>query len=147
MNTSSAAVAVQKSFLEQSFEKTLGNVTHVPYKPEWKHGDYFNGACAEVLKPGQIVASTVEGRDARRMLLIGTRAGTVVIFERYTPTGGEPFVLVSNACMELRAAVLPSGQIDDQLFGQLVTSYRPEDNIGSRLEAIFNLTAPSKRIS
>lgn len=147
MNTSSAAVAVQKSFLEQSFEKTLGNVTHVPYKPEWKHGDYFNGACAEQLKPGEIVASTVEGRDARRMLLIGTRAGTVVVFERYSPNGDSGFVLVSNTCMELRKLVLPSGSIDEDTLMRIVSPHKPEDNVGSRMEAIFNMTAFSQRIS
>lgn len=147
MNTSTPAVnAVKKSHLEQSFEKILGKVTHVPYNPEWRQGDYFNGACAEPLTPGQIVASTVDGVDGRRLLLIGTRAGTAVIFERYTPNIGSAFVLVSNACMELRNVGLPSGSIDDVTLSRIVTAYKPEDNIGSRLEAIFNLTAPSLRI-
>lgn len=146
MNTSTPAVAAHKSFLQTAFETILTKVTHVPYNPEWRQGDYFNGACAEELAPGQIVASTVEGVDARRLLLIGTRAGTAVIFERYTPGMDCAFVLVSNACMELRNVGLSSGSIDDATLARLVTYYKPEDNIGSRLEAIFNMTAPSKRI-
>ncbi len=147
MTTSTPAVnAVKKSYLQETFEKILANVTHVPYKPEWRQGDYFNGACAEALTPGQIVTATVDGVDARRLLLIGTRAGTAVIFERYTPGTDSAFVLVSNACMELRNVGLPSGSIDEVTLSRLVTSYKPEDNIGSRLEAIFNLTAPSTRI-
>lgn len=147
MNGSNSAVAVEKSYFEQSFENVLGQVTHVPYNPEWKHGDYFNGACAVELAPGQIQASTVEGRDARRLLMIGTRAGTIVIFERYTPDNGSAFVLVSNACMELRNTVIPSGSLEVDRFCQLVTVHNPADNIGSRLETLFKMTAPSKRIS
>lgn len=147
MNGSNAAVAVNKSFLEQSFEKVLAQVPQVPYQPEWKHGDYFNGACAVELKPGEIVTSTVEGRDARRLLLIGTRVGTICIFERYTPNNGSAFVLVSNACVELRRTVIPSGQIEETQFNQLVTLHTPTCNIGSRLEALLNMTARSNHIS
>lgn len=147
MNGTNSAVAVQKSFLENAFEQVLAQLPQVPYNPEWKHGDYFNGACAVELKPGEIVTSTVEGRDARRLLMIGTRVGTIVIFERYTPNNGSAFVLVSNACVELRRTVIQSGQIEETLFSQLVTNYNPADNIGSRLETLFKLTAPSKHIS
>jgi hypothetical protein len=80
------------------------------------------------------------------MVLIGTRAGTVVLFERYTPNNGSAFVLVSNTCMELRSLVLPSGSIDEDTLLRVVCPQRPEDNIGTRLEALFNMTAFSKRL-
>jgi hypothetical protein len=147
MSVSIAAVAVQKSFLEEAFEAILSKVTQVEFNSEWAHGDYFNGACAVELKPGQIVASVVPGLNARRLLMIGTRAGTLAVFERYTPNNDSPFVLVSNACIELRSFALLSGSIDESALIRLVSRHNPEDNIGSRLETVFNMTAPSKRVS
>lgn len=120
------------SFVQQSFERAFDAVEKVAYNPEWKRGDYLNGACEVELHPGQIVGSTVEGADARRMIIIGTISGTVVIFERFTQGTGSPFVLVSNAPAALRF-ILPSGSLDDDAFQRAVNPYQVSDNLGSRL--------------
>lgn len=136
----------QKSFVQQSFEKAFDNVAKVEFDTSWHHGDYMNGAVHYKLDPGVIVGSTAAGKDARRMLLIGTRAGTVVIFERYSPNGDSGFVLVSNTPHELRF-ILPSGSMDDSTFSRVVTPYSPRENIGTYMETVFKLNAPTGRIS
>lgn len=125
-----------KPFVQQSFERAFESVEKIAYNPEWKQGDYFNGACNHELQPGQIVGATVEGQDARRMILVGTRCGTMVVFERYSPNIGQPFVLVSNSSAALRF-ILESGSMDDSAFNRVVNPYKVDDNVGSRLERIF----------
>lgn len=125
-----------KPFVQQSFERAFESVDKVVYDAEWRQGDYFNGACNAKLDPGQIVGSTVPGQDGRRMILIGTRCGTMAVFERYSPNVGQPFVLVSNSSAALRF-ILESGSMDDSAFNRVVNPYNVADNVGSRLERIF----------
>jgi hypothetical protein len=129
-----------KSFLQQSFEQAFAKIAvHVSFKEEWAQGDYMNGAVHEMLGFGQVVKTTFPGANKRRAILVGTRAGTVAVFERYTPDMGQPFVLVSNMPQQLRF-ILPSGQINEDLFLRaFINPYRPEeDNIHTRVEEIFN---------
>ncbi len=130
-----------KSSLQTNFEEAFANVRQVPFQSEWKHGSYMNGACQYQLEPGVIVCAQAEEPDSRRMLLVGTRAGTAVVFERYTPGADNAFVLVSNAPAAVRF-ILPSGSIDEQVFHSFVNPHRTTDNLGSRLEAVF-LAKPS----
>ena len=50
------------------------------------------------LKPGELAVFMAGGEDLRKMIIIGTRFGNVVIFERYTPKddGNENIVVVVN---------------------------------------------------
>lgn len=125
---------IEKSFLQTNFEEAYANVRQVPFQKEWKHGSYMNGACQYSLEPGVVVCSMAPAPDNRRMLLIGTRCGTAVIFERYSPRYDEAFVLVSNAPAEVRF-ILPSGSIEDQTFCNVINAHKPTENMGSRLEA------------
>jgi hypothetical protein len=130
-------MTANKSFVQQSFERAFESAEKIAYNPEWKQGDYFNGACHQQLAAGQIFGAAAEGDDARRMLLIGTRCGTMVVFERYSPNLNQPFVLVSNGSAALRF-ILESGSIDDAGFNRIVNPYNVADNIGSRLERVFS---------
>lgn len=132
MNTHSHPV-IEKSFLQLSFEEAYANVRQVAYQKEWRHGSYMNGACQYKLDPGVVVCSKADAPDNRRMLLIGTRAGTVVVFERFTPRYDEEFVLVSNAPAALRF-IIPSGRIEEGTFVNVINPYKPTENMGSRLE-------------
>lgn len=124
---------IEKSFLQTDFEEAYANVRQVPFQKEWKHGSYMNGACQYQLEPGFVVCSKAPAPDNRRMLLIGTRCGTAVIFERFSPRYDENFVLVSNAPAAVRF-ILPSGSIDEQVFCNVINSHKPTENMGSRLE-------------
>ncbi|MNN90266.1 hypothetical protein D3C81_2081890 [compost metagenome] len=57
----------------------------------------------------------------RRVILIGSDKGTLVMFERYTPGKG-PFVIVHNTPMELRAQV-PSGNLNLSAFTQVFADF------------------------
>lgn len=126
-----------KSFLQESFEEVFVSVRQVPFQEKWRERSYMNHACKYELAPGQIVCAHSEFPDNRRMLLIGTRVGTAVIFERFSANPDEVFVLVSNAPSSLRF-ILPSGEIGERTFLNVVNPGKPADNMGSRLEALFN---------
>ena len=54
----------------------------IPFDPSWANGTgYLDGAVSHTLPPGKM-AKTIDNYD-RRVILIGTRFGTVVVFDRY----------------------------------------------------------------
>ena len=55
----------------------------LPYDKAWENGTgYFDPATKLALEPGKMVKS--RSLKGRRIILIGTRFGTVVVFDRYT---------------------------------------------------------------
>ena len=64
---------------QQVFRETK---SEVPFDPSWANGTgYLDGAVNYPLSPGEM-AKTTDNYD-RRVILIGTRFGTVVVFDRY----------------------------------------------------------------
>lgn len=92
----------------------------VDFDPTWPNGTgYFNGAVNHHVEVGDMKAATAA--DDRRLLLIGTEHGTIVLFERYTEGHG-PFVVVSNTPRELKVDV-PSGSIDVERLAEIFAKY------------------------
>jgi hypothetical protein len=127
---------------KSTFEKAFNDIENViPFDIKWANGTgYFNGAVTADLglKPGEVGKSVAGGEDRRRMIIIGTCAGNVVVFERYTPTENtkENLVVVSNAPRGFSSTRLViDGAMSDDHFMDVVGMYG-QLNVGQRIESI-----------
>ena len=128
--------------------------TIVPYDKRWENGTGYldhavRGIDAPALIPGSIVKTTTSG--GRKVLLIGTRFGNAVIFERYTnpaigtavPTYTE--IIVGNVPHEIAELYLGSAigtnlARDDVTLFMLLgdpKSASNNPNVGMRIETLF----------
>lgn len=130
------------------FDAACAKSPKIPFNPEWaNHTGYYNyavaGEHAPVLNPGEMVTSNSGEVNNRNILIIGTRFGNVVLFQRYT--GGASGVITGN---------IPR-KITDLFIGTQITSNIAEDptlldvligivdmgeispNIGTRIERLF----------
>ena len=109
--------------------------TEIPFDPEWANGTgYLDGAVSHPLPPGKM-AKTVDNYE-RRVILIGTRFGTVVVFDRYRgqTDGG---VYVSNRPNSTTIDALMTGTaIGGGEMACVLGDYAP--NIGETIERIYN---------
>lgn len=76
----------------------------VPFNPKWANGTgYYDHAVkgeeAPALQPGDIVKTMSEGDNRRRIVIIGTPMGNLVMFDRYTD--GARGIVVKNAPEDL----------------------------------------------
>lgn len=80
------------------FVNDFNNTTAtVEFDPTWKNGTgYFDGAVKRAAVAAGTCAKSVCTDTNRRILLVGTDSGTVVIFERYTANTGSAKVIVAN---------------------------------------------------
>ena len=108
--------------------------TEVPFDPSWANGTgYLDGAVSYPLPPGEMV-KTVDSYD-RRVILIGTRFGTVVVFDRYRgqTDGG---VYVSNRPRSTTIDALMTGTaIGGGEMACILGDSGP--NIGEMIEEIY----------
>jgi len=91
--------------------------TVIPYDVKWNNGTgYFDKAVHVSLAHGTLAKSFTAGQNNRKLILIGTMFGTIVLFERYTD--GNNGVIVSNVPGEIRQMqLIPSGRIGaDQIL-------------------------------
>jgi hypothetical protein len=145
-----ARMAEDLSAREASFFLEKFNATKriLPFSTDWKNGDghfynLVNGkAYSDMLKPGE-TARSKDDQD-RRMILIGTRLGPVVVYQRY-PEGMTTLVYDASEAFRSNATVkevIKSESrlgIDDlfAMLGGLVGSANEKDNIGRALEAML----------
>lgn len=113
----------------------------VEFSRDWHNGTgYFDGVTkADLgLEPGQIAKSQADGEDLRRMIIIGSRFGNIVIFERYTPEDddNENIVVVNNAPRKLSRFVANTA-ISTEKFEQMVDIGIDGWNIGAFIENLF----------
>ena len=116
--------------------------TRVDFNSGWDNGtDYYNGAVdgpdAPVLAPGEMAkSSSIRGRN---IILIGTRFGNVVIFQRYYDNLE---VIVSNVPWEvtkLMSGTSIGTRLTDADIGFLTGMpwFTKPDNIGRKFETLF----------
>ena len=123
------------SHTETIFARTFERAQRIPYDQKWEnHKGYFSnaviGEAAPVIEHGEVVSSISE--TGRRIIIIGTRFGNVVIFDRYA--NNEVGIFVSNATMFVRMTFgFPSGVIDTQTMYNMA-SY--SHNIGRKIESV-----------
>ena len=122
--------------------------TVLPFNPNWSNGTgYYSNAtqgpnCVQ-LPPGVCVKCT--DLSGRKMIFVGTRFGTIVVFQRYSNRDN---VVVHNAPHELKRLALwdSSGNMAVETLIVLVgdPDNRLSNNIGSMLEALFALDEKRK---
>lgn len=118
------------------------SVLSIPYNSNWSNGTgYYDGATKYILAPGKIVKSVSPVGNNRKMLLVGTRFGTVVVFERYTDGANGIFVnnwpegSKANLVQKLvnATSALSSDTIEKIIGGR----FSFDLNIGQWIEAMF----------
>lgn len=83
------SVQVNESAIGRLFDRHWSEATPIEFNRNWANGTgYFDhavrGEHAPVLKAGEIVCAKAPLPDNRKILIIGTPCGNVVLFRRYT---------------------------------------------------------------
>jgi hypothetical protein len=128
-------------YANERFTKAFNAARRVPFDPKWNNAtDYMDGAVDAKLDlaQGDIVASYTGLENRRRLIIVGTVFGNVVIFDRYTDNTDKEFpVFVINAPYPLRQlGLLKEGhQNEEQVLAIVGDPQYPlnEPNIGQRL--------------
>lgn len=125
----------------QLFNEVFDKVaTEVEYDAAWENGTGYldhavSGEHAPILPDGMI-AKTVDPAG-RKILIVPTRLGNVVLFERYT-NKGEDAVYVVNRPEELKKFIPASRVTYDTMNIILGDGMNPaHDNLGSALVVLF----------
>lgn len=123
--------------LAKRFESALANIKEViPFNPEWRSGTgFFSGAQEAVVKIGAVVQSECP-ETHRRLILVGTALGTVVVFERYSPHADASFCLTYHAHQSLDW-ILGGSYLSIAQFSSVVTDYDPKENIGTFISKLY----------
>ena len=130
---------MSKTF-QAMFEKIQ---TVIPFNAEWNNGTgYFNDIVSQdtvKLENGQMAKST--DTSNRKIVMVGTRFGNVVLFERYS--GGLNDVITSNVPPEVSKLFggsslgsKTSEEVIELLLGQTYSSI--PKNIGIKIEEMFS---------
>ena len=109
--------------------------TVIDFDPKWANGTgYYDHAVEKVdLKPGEM-AKSFDAGTSRRIILVGTRFGCVVVFDRYS-NQGEGGVYVTNEPNEFVVKqFVPSGSIGEHSMYVLLGSWGIETNLGKTIE-------------
>lgn len=117
------------------FTKAYAQAHHIRFNPEWNNGaGYFDHICSEDLglSYGEVVSSICPDSN-RRLIIVGTRLGNAVFFDRYTPSETTQPIVVCNAPSGLRP-MLSTGPVSPDVFEVL---FGKHENIGFRLESLY----------
>src|SRR5690606_14628710 len=110
--------------------------TTVQFQDSWKNNTgYLDGLInADLdLKSGSVV-KTVDDYN-RKVIIVGTELGNVVVFERYTRANdAESVVVVHNAPDHLRT-LIPHGAMSEETFN-MVVGYIGNPNIGQTIDRL-----------
>ena len=143
MNT---AVAPKKSSWHGEchvvFSAAFDRVTmEIPFKREWSNGtglyDYaVYGEHAPSIPLGSILKSTTPG--GRRLFLIGTRLGNVVIFERNAATRSTPPTYCYQSTSNFTQGGWFSDMVLDEYEMEIAVGTTTEPHIGRRIEILYS---------
>ena len=118
--------------------------THIPFDPTWANGTgYYDHAAKLEIQEGTWCWSYDQGTN-RYLILIGTRFGTIVVFERYSHGGKSP-VIVSN-CPRKGYTIWQLAGLHGQLNERVLTNTLGDPdfptiagNIGMQVETMSQL--------
>lgn len=114
------------------------NVEEITFKPEWANGTgYFDhvvkGEHAPSLTAGE-TKTCVDG-FGRRLVLVGTAVGNVVVFQRFKP--GDTGVVTFNAPMSLEQLLGFNGSLNTDQVEMITGDQGGYPNVGRRLDALL----------
>ena len=133
---------------QELFVKTFDAITDtIPFQKEWSNGTgYFDhavkGEHAPKLRPGRIVK--VESPGHRKMMLVGTPVGNVVVFSRYSDRDD---VYVTNAPQSIYSTgLIESGRVTDRMMGIILGQWGDGcENVGELLQNLVEESTKSER--
>lgn len=135
-------------FTKQNFDQCFNHADTlaVEFNPAWQNNQgYFNhavrGEHAPMVAEGRIVKST--DQFGRKLLIIGTRCGNCVVFERHCGVAiGSDTIYVGNYPLALtKLRISPHGAItEDGMISLIGTEFGERDNIGKRLAEFLKYT-------
>jgi len=117
--------------MSERFEEVYHYAEKMEYNSSWSDGgEYLSGAVKTPLKSGVVMASVCP--KGRKILLIGTPVGTVVVFERYVNNNG---VYVQNTpCNSLMEILVGKGIMTPSNMNATIGEFEGEPNIGILLK-------------
>lgn len=125
------------------------NTLEIPFNREWSNGTgYFDaavsGPAAPIVQAGLIVKSKTT--TGRRIMIVGTRLGNVVIFDRYDGQSEKPDDAIF--CFNTTTAVSEGGWLSDGSSGRVIDFlelstllgqyYDGKNNLGYRINQIYS---------
>ena len=115
-------------------------VKAIEFNEAWSNGTgYFDNAVygddAPIVKSGTIVKSVTPGN--RRILIVGTLLGNVVVFDRYADNAQGVFVYNTTSAVE-RACMIRNKSLDEEDLINILGAPWDNYNIGERIQAIFD---------
>lgn len=125
---------------KSSFNAVFNTIdTDLFFNPEWHNGTgYFDALVKEDLSLPYGSMAKFTDEMSRRGIVIGTRLGNVVVFERFNTTDAGPennIAVVTNSPAQLNDFV-EHGNIGEDAFMR-VTGYPGNNNIGQSLEYLL----------
>lgn len=138
---------MQDNIVNKIFTAAFNKAKPIEFNPKWSNGTgYFNGAeygeDAPVVGNGKTVSAVTPG--GRRILIIGTRLGNAVVFQRYD---NRQDVFVHNIPQELkRGFAIFDNALQENSMLSLVGDGMSIRNIGDRLDDLYVAIKRNQRI-
>lgn len=131
-----------------AFEEVYGSpqTAAVPYQDGWANTPlasspktgYYDGATTAPVNPGAVV-SAYDQTSNRKLLLVGTDFGAVVVFQRYA--GGASDVYVANFPKEFPGALMrmlgAGGSLNAVTIEKIVGGRLGGDNLGTEVRSLL----------
>ncbi len=127
-----------------AFNDVWNTARKVDYKSAWANGSNFDhaviGEHAPVLKNGEVVASRTPSPNDRKLVIVGTPMGNVVVFQRYTDRED---LLCYGATFQLRRNMAPLVPVVlDTCDVVYLLGAEDRMNIGQLLQNAMDTTTP-----
>ena len=125
-----------KNAVGSTFTERYNEISkEIPFDPKWANGTgYYDYAVKMVkLEPGEMAKSFDTG-TARRIILIGTRFGTVVVFDRYSNQGEGGIYVTNEPSNFVIKQFVPSSAVGEHSMYVLLGSWNIKTNIGYTIE-------------
>lgn len=149
MNTAIATTKVNTARVTEIFLAAFHNATQVEFSSTWANGTgYYNGAVAgpdaPKLEVGQMVAANSPTPNDRKIIIIGTPLGNLVVFQRYSGGEGDTHVFNSSIVFNKHVGARMGKPLTADDMDYVMGDHRyPEicPNIGEKLQDLATAMA------
>lgn len=122
------------------FNAAFAQITkEIPFNKDWSNGTgYFDNAVSGPAAPQLTIAEIVKSAApaGRKIIIVGTRLGNVVVFERYDD---DKSVIVANYGSAIgQLHNIKSGALDIDSVCNIVGEFSIKENIGTMIEQIYD---------
>lgn len=112
----------------------------IPFDKEWSNGTgYFDhaiyGEHAVEINNGEVLKSMSPGN--RRILFLGTRLGTIAVFDRFSGSEKDIFVHNTTTAIE-RGRWIRTGALSEEDMGKIFGGYELDDNLAQVIDDIYS---------